>query len=408
MSTDTQRRRPARTTRRHPKRQPSDGDVSEVAALAQLASLDDMGPARLRALLAQHSALEAMRSLGACSGAPVDAVLGCRGVDRTLVARWAALLRDNAELLPDLERRHAEAGIRIERPAELRDNPLWRDDPDPPAMLFWRGSPIPYTSRRVSMVGTRNCSSYGRTMATRIARGLADAGVTVISGLATGIDATAQQAALDAGGDVVGVVATGLDVVYPERNRPLADDIARTGTLTSEYSLGTQPQRWRFPARNRIIAALAEVVIVVESKAKGGSLYTVEAAIERDRTVMAVPGPATVRSSDGTNQLLADGCPPARHADDVLDVLGLTSPQPAGASARAKASASVTSDGLDLEAALSDNARCVLSEMVGHARSVDELVVATGFALGTVIAELHDLAATGWVTENTGWWERKQ
>lgn len=406
MSADA--RTHAHVTRRQPVAPDASpqGGVSEVAALAQLASLDDMGPARLRALLANHGALDALRALSRCAGPPVEAVLGCRGVDRAVVARWAAMLRDGADDLDDLERRHAEAGIRIEAPADLRDNPLWRDDPDPPAMLFWRGEPIPYEGRRVSIVGTRNCSAYGRTMATRIARGLADAGVTVISGLATGIDATAQQAALDAGGPVVAVVATGLDVVYPERNRPLADGIARRGTLVSEYPLGTQPQRWRFPARNRLIAALAEVVIVVESKATGGSLYTVEAAIERDRTVMAVPGPATVRTFDGTNQLLVDGCPPVRHADDVLDVLGLTSP-PSMSGTDGSGGTGGSADA-DPEAALTDNAQRLLAEMVGAARSVDELVVATGLELGVVIAQLHDLAATGWVTENTGWWERKQ
>ena len=115
----------------------------------------------------------------------------------------------------------------------------------------------------------------------------------MVSGLATGIDGAAQRAAFDAGGDVVGVVGSGLDVVYPRSNRRLWHDIMGAGRLWSETPLGGQPARWRFPARNRVIAALCEIVVVVESGPMGGSLHTVDAALERDRLVMAVPGPIT-------------------------------------------------------------------------------------------------------------------
>ena len=154
--------------------------------------------------------------------------------------------------------------------------------------------------------------------------GLAAAGVTVVSGLALGIDGAAHRGALAAdGAPVVGVVGSGLDIVYPRGNRDLWDAVADAGTLLSEAPLGAEPEGWRFPARNRLLAALADVVVVVESKRAGGSMHTVEEAIRREVTVMAVPGSVRNPAAAGTNLLLSEGCAPACSTEDVLVALGL-------------------------------------------------------------------------------------
>jgi DNA processing protein len=159
----------------------------------------------------------------------------------------------------------------------------------------------------------------------------------------------------------------------------------------SEYPLGTQAERWRFPARNRIIAALAEVVVVVESGAVGGSMHTVDAALERDRVVLAVPGPVRSPASVGTNGLLAAGCPPCRDAGDVLVALGLT------ATARASAPPASPAD--------PDEAR-VLEALGWESATLDEVAERVGAPLGPVAVHLTRLANAGWVLQRSGWWER--
>jgi DNA processing protein len=200
----------------------------------------------------------------------------------------------------------------------------------------------------VAVVGTRRCTAGGRAVAHDFGRDLAEAGVCVVSGLALGIDAASHRGALGAvdGARPAAVVGTGLDVVYPRRNREVWEAVADRGAVLSEYPLGTGPERWRFPARNRLIAALADVVVVVESDVTGGSMHTVDAALERDRTTMAVPGPVRSRASSGTNALLAAGAPVARDAADVLVVLGLSS----GGRERAPAVVPTGDPGLVLEA----------------------------------------------------------
>ena len=157
------------------------------------------------------------------------------------------------------------------------------DDLSPPPVLFARGDVAALDGRRVTIVGTRSATAAGREVAAELGAGLAQAGVRVVSGLARGIDGWAHRGALSAvgGGPPVGVVASGLDVVYPPEHRPLWDEVVERGVLLSEVPPGTTPHALRFPLRNRILAALGEVVVVVESKRKGGSLITVEEALLR-------------------------------------------------------------------------------------------------------------------------------
>ena len=287
---------------------------------------------------------------------------------------------------------HVEAGVQVLAAGDAAFPSLLAEDVEPPAVLFVRGSLDALAVRRVAIVGTRRCTWSGRLVARSLARELTEGGVCVVSGLALGIDGEAHAGALEvAGARPVGVVGTGLDVVYPARHARLWDAVADAGALVSEYPLGTKPERWRFPARNRLIAALAEVVVVVESSERGGSMHTVDAALERDRVVLAVPGPVRSPASAGTNGLLAAGCPPCRDAGDVLVALGLTPRErPGGGEA--------TVDDPDL-------AR-VLDALGWEPATLDELAERLDAPLGPVAVHLTRLANAGWVVQRSGWWER--
>lgn len=177
----------------------------------------------------------------------------------------------------------------------------------------------------VAIVGTRRCTPYGRQVAYDFAAGLAKSGVTVVSGLAIGIDAVAHQAALDAGGKTVAVVAHGLDRVYPSSHRRLAEEIvARGGALLSEYPSGTPPLKHQFLERNRLIATLTLGTVVIEAPIHSGALSTARRARDIGRSVMAVPGNITSEISQGPNSLIKDGATPVTSLKDILEELNLT------------------------------------------------------------------------------------
>ena len=169
--------------------------------------------------------------------------------------------------------------------------------PDPPLLLYIRGELTPADAVAVAMVGSRQCTDYGRRIAARLAGGLARAGATVISGLARGIDGVAHRAALEAKGRTVAVLAGGLSRIYPPEHKDLADQVAASGALLTESSMAQEPLPGLFPARNRLISGLSRVVIVVEAGEGSGALHTAHHAAEQGRTVMAVPGPVDAIAS---------------------------------------------------------------------------------------------------------------
>jgi DNA processing protein len=203
--------------------------------------------------------------------------------------------------------------------------PLLLELGDPPAVLFALGRPETLEALHrepdVAIVGTRNPSPYGREVAYSLGRGLGAAGVPVVSGLALGIDATAHRGCLAGRGLPVAVLACGPDVVYPRRHRRLHEQVRESGLVLSELPPGTQPFRWSFPARNRIMAGLARMTVVVEAADPSGSLITTDFARDLGRSVAAVPGRVTSRVARGTNGLLRDGAVPITGAEDVLDEL---------------------------------------------------------------------------------------
>lgn len=173
----------------------------------------------------------------------------------------------------------------------------------------------------VAMVGSRACSAYGRSVATRLAGQLARVGITVVSGLARGIDAAAHRGCLDAGGATIAVLPGGLYPVYPRQHRALARQVAAGGALVAEHEPGTEVARWHFPKRNRIIAGLSWATIVVEAAARSGARITANLALEYGREVLVVPGPITSETSAGCHALLADGARPCTGVADILDHL---------------------------------------------------------------------------------------
>lgn len=201
---------------------------------------------------------------------------------------------------------------------------LLKEIEQPPPVLYVRGELSPEDERSVAVVGTRRVTSYGRRVAEDIADALARNGVTVISGLARGVDAIAHQAALEAGGRTLAVMGCGLDTIYPPENRRLAERILERGAWISDYPPATPPEGSNFPPRNRIISGLSLAVVIVEAGEKSGALITAAFAADQGREVFAVPGYITAPQSRGTNRLIRDGAHPLLEPRDILETLNLT------------------------------------------------------------------------------------
>ena len=199
---------------------------------------------------------------------------------------------------------------------------LLKEIADPPVGLFYIGTLPDNHLHRVAIIGSRQCSEYGISTARRLGAALASKGVVVVSGMARGIDSMAHRGAVEASGLTIAVLGCGVDICYPAENHSLRDDIAKSGCVISEYPPGVTPRAGFFPARNRIISGLSQILIVVESAKKSGTLITVDQALEQGREVMAVPGNVTNQYSEGTNALIKQGAEPVCTADDVLHVLG--------------------------------------------------------------------------------------
>ena len=194
----------------------------------------------------------------------------------------------------------------------------------PPPVLYVRSSLQPEDEWAVAIVGTRRVTSYGRQVAEEVATTLARSGVTIVSGLARGVDSIAHQAAINAGGRTLAVLGNGVDLVYPPENRRLAAQIIEHGALVSDYALGTPPDGINFPPRNRIISGLSLAVIIIEAGQTSGALITASFAAEQGRDVFAVPGNINAPQSQGTNRLIRDGAQPLLSPQDVLEALNLT------------------------------------------------------------------------------------
>ena len=194
---------------------------------------------------------------------------------------------------------------------------------DPPPAIFLRGAVLPGDELAVAVVGARKPTPYGLVMAEKLAKDLAAVGITVVSGLARGVDTSAHKGALVSGGRTIAVLGCGLDIVYPRENKKLMEQVGESGAVISEFPPGSPPEAWHFPARNRIISGLSLGTVVVEAGERSGALITANFALEQGRDVMAVPGYVTNPLSRGPHRLIKQGARLVEGAGDIVDELGL-------------------------------------------------------------------------------------
>jgi len=259
------------------------------------------------------------------------------------------------------------------------DFPDWlKNIPDPPVLLYIKGEKEVLAKPGISIVGSRAASTYGLRMAETLAYQLATAGFTVISGLALGIDAAAHRGALAAKGLTIAVLGCGLDIRYPAQNRDLFADIPENGAIISEYPLGTPPDGFRFPARNRIISGLGLGVLVVEATNRSGSLITAELALDQGREVFAVPGQADSLKSEGTHRLLQSGAKLVLNVNDIVnEVAAALKP------GTLTATDNYGESGKEREK-LSKEEQIVLEELEVYPKNVDDVIVGSGLPVEKV------------------------
>ncbi len=339
-------------------------------AYIALNMIDEVGPVRVRALLERFGSPEAIL------GASRQELMRVEGVGEQVVrnlAGWREAIDLDAELA-----RIEKAGIRVVTRDDADYPPHLREIYDPPLVLYVRGAMSERDKFAIGMVGSRRTTLYGQEMARRLSYQLARAGVTVVSGLARGIDTAAHTGALQAKGRTVAVIGCGLDTVYPPENKKLAEQIVeKGGAVVSEFPFGVKPDRQNFPMRNRIISGWCMGVVVVEANWKSGALITAKQAYEQGREVFAVPGRADSPLSRGTNKLIKDGAKLTEDAEDILSEFGYLFPKPNAEPASA----------IQLTALEQQVMKAIGEEEV----PVDEIIRATGLTSASVSATLLGL-----------------
>jgi DNA processing protein len=263
-----------------------------------------------------------------------------------------------------------------------------RNTPDPPLFLYVKGTLDPGDC--VAVVGTRKPTVYGMNIAKRIAAGLAEAGVTIVSGLARGIDTQAHRGALAAKGRTIAVLGSGIDVAYPPENRELMHEITQAGAVVSENPFGTQPEAGYFPARNRIISGLSRGTVIVEAAADSGSLITARYALEQNRKLFAVPGNIGSPNSRGTHSLIRQGALLVEGSCDILRELGLSRMR----GERKQAARPLPALDADEQTVF----RCIEDDP----KHIDRIMKESGLAAGTLGAVLIALELKGLVSQVPG------
>jgi DNA processing protein len=358
---------------------------AERAALIALSLVAGVGPGRMRAI---------MRHLGSAAAA-------LRANERRLAAipgvgpqTAAAIARFRTDgVVEDQLERASRAGARMVQAGEASYPRLLAEIYDPPPFFWMRGEITEADAQPVAVVGTRRPSEYGKRTAWELSRALVERGVTIVSGLAYGIDAVAHRAALDAGGRTIAVLGSGVDNVYPGRHVELARAITRSGAVISEFPMGALPDAPNFPRRNRIVSGLALGVVVIEAYDGGGALITTAMALEQNREVFAVPGNIHSKSSEGANRLIQRGLAKlVLDVDDVMEELGLLLGQaPAGPEGPAEAPSDLHPFELKLFEALGPDPI-----------HIDTLCVTTGMDSSTALVYLLELEFRGLIRQMAG------
>ena len=342
-----------------------------------------IGPAKVRALLDHFGNLEA--AWQADRADLQEAGLDRRSIDSLEAARKGM---DLDILLAEVEK----AGFHLlcwddeDYPRRLREVA------NPPPLIYVRGALVDKDDWAVAIVGTRRASAYGKEVTRELSGALASAGVTVVSGLARGVDAAAHVAALEAGGRTIAVLGSGLDKIYPYEHTTLAGQIVNSGAVISDYPLGTPPESNNFPARNRIISGLALGVIVVEAGDESGALITAGIAAEQGREVFAVPGNIFNRTSRGPNRLIQEGAKVVLKAEDVLEELNL---KMVAYHAEARAQLPLL-DGAD------EDERKLLAHLSAEPLHADELSALVSLPIAAVSSALAMMELKGLVRQVSG------
>lgn len=354
---------------------PADGleDLPERAFWLAFHRVPYIGPARLRRLV------DTFGSLSRAWSAPASELQRCLE-DRARTE----LIKARAELdVLALYRQVIDSGVQVATPVDLTYPSLLAEIPAPPPVLYYRGELLETDRIAVAIVGTRKVTAYGREMTARLAGDLARAGVTIVSGLARGIDGVAHEAALNAGGRTIAVLGSGINRIYPPEHRNLAASIAEQGAVLSDYLPDTPPDGVNFPPRNRIISGLSLGVVVVEAPDRSGAMITVDFAADHGRDVFAVPGPVLAANSTGTNRLIREGARLVRSADDVLEDLQIR---------RAPAQA-VVQQALPLD----EDERRLLAVLTSVPQHIDDIAALSDSAVADVAGRLMMLELQGLV-----------
>ncbi len=359
----------------------------ELRDLIRLTMVPGVGPQTARALLARFG------SAGRVLAASIADLRAVTNVGPKLAERIARAEREHdAAAQLDLCRR---MGVAVVARGDSDYPPSLENIPDPPSLLYVKGRLEPRDQLAVAVVGSRHCTPYGARVAERLGGALARVGITVLSGLARGIDAAAHRGALKAGGRTLAVLANGLATVYPPEHEDLARAVVEGGALLSEMPMHQSPLAGLFTQRNRVISGLSLGVVVVEATPRSGSLSTAHHAMEQNREVFAVPGPVDSLSSRGCHRLLRDGAKLVETIDDILEELGPlvkeVRPAPDEPPVRHPA-----------ELALTDIERSLLGRLDDTPIGVDDLIAATGLTAAQVLATLSVLEMKRMVRRQPG------
>ena len=366
-----------------------DTDTRRLRACLLLHSIPSLGQSSLRRLLGAQSATTVLQQDEAswrAAGLPAaQARMLARARDR---GPGTDAVFDIARALDTVQ----ALGVRVMELSDPEYPPLLSVIPDPPPLLYLRGRAEIIGSPQIAMVGSRKASPAGRRIATALAAELAERGVVVTSGLATGIDGACHRGAIDAGGLSIAVMATGIDRIYPRRHRDMAEQLLQRGLLLTEFAPGAPPQRGHFPRRNRIISGLSLATVVVEAALPSGSLLTATAAAAQGRDVCAVPWSSLHPGGAGCLQLLHDGAALVREATDVMDSIGWFQPAPARRGW----------NGSRLSAGLSAPARELYDAIGFEVVNIEQLLRDSGCEPGALQALLTELELAGLVTRTLG------
>lgn len=301
------------------------------------------------------------------------------GIGPKILSAIADAKRDSAPAEEEFETCRNNGIDIVLRETDAYPGPL-HEVPDSPLILYQRGAVYERDELAVAIVGSRNCTVYGRRQTERIAGGLARAGITIISGLARGIDSFAHHAAIKAGGRTIAVLGSGLLNIYPPEHEELAGDVAGAGAVVSEFPLHQRPSRGLFPQRNRIISGLSLAVIVIEARERSGALHTARHASEQGRQVFVVPGNVDTFASAGSHGLIRDGATLIRSPEDVLDDLG-----PLASPVKRTEAEEVHSP---RELTLNEREREVLNLVSSDETPIEQILKTTDLAPATVLSTL--------------------